>query len=94
MNVAVSRLAKWVIKRRGGELWIWAAPLSGRTLLIRTSTSLRERGVRFECVESDGVRLWFERELPIYDVRIGWTPVTGFDVAWPGTLSAIGGGGD
>ena len=92
MDVVVSRLAKWMIKRRGGELWVWGAPVGDRTLLIRTSTSLRDRGARFEYVEADGVRLWFERELPIYDVRIGWTPVTGFDVAWPGIVIAGGGG--
>jgi hypothetical protein len=47
--------------------------------------------IEFEAVETDGLRLWFERDFPINEVTIGWTPVTGFDVTWIGTAPSGGG---
>jgi hypothetical protein len=57
--------------------------------IIRTSTTPTNTNA-FHRLEQDGLILWFHRDLQIYDVRIGWTPVTGFDVTWPGTTSAGG----
>lgn len=54
---------------------------------IRTSTS--RRGDReFDKIDLDGVVVWFDRDLLIDDVRVGWTPLTGFDVTWPWTATA------
>ncbi len=93
MDVDVTGLAKWQIKRRGGQLWIWETPVGESGLgLIRTGSSA-PFGIEFEAVDISGLRLWFERDFPIEEVTIGWTPVTGFDVTWIGTMSPPSGGG-
>jgi len=73
-----------MIGRRGGELWVWSSPV-GEVAMIRTSTSARHDR-EFDRVKLAGVVIWFEQGVALDDVRIGWTPVTGFDVSWPGTL--------
>jgi hypothetical protein len=82
-----------MIGRRGGELWVWAAPLGGEAI-IRTSTSGRNDRT-FDPVRLDGVVVWLEHGMAVEDVTIGWTPLTGFDVVGPWTLKSEGqsGGG-
>jgi len=94
VDVSLTWFAKWQIKRRGGQLWIWETPVGASGMgLIRTGSSA-PFGIEFEDVETDGLRLWFERDFPIREkVTIGWTPVTGFDVTWIGTVGSPGGGG-
>jgi hypothetical protein len=57
----------------------------GGTAMIRTSTSGRSDRT-FDPVRLDGVVVWFEQDVAIDDVLIGWTPLTGFDVTSPGTI--------
>jgi hypothetical protein len=88
---SVSRVARWRIRRRGGQLWIWGAPVGDSAdELTRTSYS-RPDSVEFEYVDHDGLILWFQRGFPIDTLTIGWTPVTGIDVTWIGTVAAGGG---
>ena len=77
-----------MIAHRGGELWVWTSPMGQEATVLRTSTKARPDRV-FERVKRDGIVVWFERGTATDDVRIGWTPLTGFDVTWPGTLSVI-----
>jgi hypothetical protein len=80
-----------MIGRRGGELWVFTSPVGGEAM-IRTSTSGRNDRT-FNPVRLDGVVVWFEEDMALDDVTIGWTPLTGFDVVWPGTLKMEGAGG-
>ena len=64
-----------MIRRRGGELWVWAAPTGGGAM-IRTSTSGRNDRP-FDPFRLDSVVVWFEKDMAIDDVTIGWTPFTG-----------------
>ena len=73
-----------MIGRRGGELWVWTAPMGGAAM-IHASTSPRDDRA-FERVDLDGIAVWFEQDMAIDLVTIGWTPLTGFDVTWPGTI--------
>jgi hypothetical protein len=92
VKVSVSKTARWMIGRRGGELWVWAAPM-GDAAMIRTSTSGRNDRT-FDPVRLDGVVVWFEQYMAIDDVTIGWTPFTGFDVTHPETLRMPSGSAD
>ena len=94
VDVSISKLARWIVGRRGGELWVWVASV-GRDSIIRTSTSAHDDHP-FDRVELDGIVVWFEQGLALGDVNIGWTPMTGFDVTWPGTIvtRSSGEGGD
>lgn len=88
MNVSISRFARWLIRRRGGAVWVYGAPLGDREeVLIRTSTSGGDDR-EFEQINLDGIVVWLDRNLEIDDVRIGWTPLTGFDVTCPWTATA------
>jgi hypothetical protein len=69
VDVTVTRTARWMIGRRGGELWVWAAPLGGEAI-IRTSTSGRNDRT-FDPVRLDGVVVWFEQGMAVEDVTIG-----------------------
>ena len=92
MEVSVSRPAKWWIKWRGGQIYVWGAPVGDSgSALIRTSTRSRPRYVDFERVDYDGLVLWFDAGLHIDDATIGWTPFTGIDVTWPYTIQSLGG---
>jgi hypothetical protein len=92
VDVSLSRFAKWQIKRRGGQLWVWETPVGESGVgFIRTASSA-PFGLEFEAVETDGVRLWFEHAFPINVVTIGWTPITGFAVEGDGVLGAASGG--
>jgi hypothetical protein len=51
----------------------------------RTSTSGRNDRP-YDPVRLDGVVVWFEKDMAVDNVTIGWTPLTGFDVTWPGTI--------
>ena len=61
------------------------------TALIRTSTSRRGH-VPFDRVESDDVTVWLQEGFAMDNITIGWTPLGGFDVTWPGTIASLGGG--
>jgi hypothetical protein len=90
--VSATWLARWWIRRCGGELWVWGISVgSSGTALIRTSTSRHEH-VPFERVVCDDVTVWLQQGFAIDNIRIGWTPLTGFDVTWPGTIASLGGG--
>ena len=95
MDISLTWFAKGLIKRRGGQLWVWETPVGQCGLgLIRTASSAPSGiEIEFEAVVIDGLRLWFERDFPIREVTIGWTPETGFDVTWFGTMSPPNGGG-
>ena len=82
-----------MIGRRGGELWVWAASVSEGTSMIHTATSAQrahQKNRAFDPVELDGIVIWFDREIEIDEVRIWWTPFTGFDVTWPARLGSSG----
>lgn len=89
-EISVSTVARRRIHRHGGQLWVWGSPVGGDTM-IRTSTSAGPAGVEFDRIRVGDVLVWFDPDLGIDDVKIGWTPMTGFDVTWPGTTSAAGG---
>lgn len=76
-----------MIGRCGGELWVWTSPV-GEVAVIRTSTRAHHDRA-FDRVARNSVVLWFEEGMAVDDVKIGWTPFTGFDVTWPGTPTAF-----
>jgi hypothetical protein len=88
MNVRVSLFARWYVRRRGGELYVWVGSLPGKSGsgLLRSSTRHRPPDVKFERLELGVPTLWFEQGLVIDDVEIGWSPFTGIDITWPGTI--------
>jgi hypothetical protein len=91
MEVSLTWLAKWQIKRRGGQLWIWLAPVSGSgNALIRASTS-EPSGIEFEYIEQDRLFLWVSHDFPVSEFEVGWNPIIGFDVTWAGTPAGAGG---
>jgi hypothetical protein len=48
--------------------------------------------VPFDRVESDDVTVWLQEGFAMDNITIGWTPLGGFDVTWPGTIASLGGG--
>jgi hypothetical protein len=86
MDVRVSRLARWYLRRRGGQLYVWGSSIGGRsgTALLRTSTKHRPTDVDFEQLETDGLTLWFDKGLTIDNVELGFSPFAGgIEVTWP-----------
>jgi hypothetical protein len=66
---------------------VWCAPIGDNGgALIRTSTSAGPNGMSFERIEHKGLVVWIETDFPSDEIRVGWTPFTGLDVTWPGTM--------
>jgi hypothetical protein len=87
VGASLTWLARWQIKRRGGQLWVWETPVGESGIgLIRTANSA-PFGLDFAAVETNGLRLWFKRDFPLTEVTIGWTPITGFAVTGAGTFA-------
>ena len=89
MNVQITPTARWYIRRPGGTVYVWGTSVGGKSgsALVRTSTGSRPPGVQFDRIDLDGITVWFDRELVIDDVAIGWSPFSGgIDVTWPETI--------
>ena len=74
-----------MVTHRGGQLWVWTSAL-GAGAIVHASTKTHDDRA-FDRVEVGDIIIWFAEGMVIDDVMIGWTPVTGFDVTWPGTIS-------
>jgi len=85
VDVSLTRLAKWRIKRLGGEFWIWEALSSNPSWALIQMGSSPPLGMQFDGVETDGVRLWFARDFHIQKLEVRWMPISGFEVVWEGT---------
>jgi hypothetical protein len=86
MAVRVTRVARWYLRRRGGQLYVWASSIGGKSGagLLRTSTKRRPPAVEFERIEQDGLTLWFDTGLTIDNVELGFSPFAGgIEVTWP-----------
>ena len=93
MEARVSLLARWYLRRRGGQLYVWGSSIGGKsaTALLRTSTRHRPAGVEFVRLEQDGLTLWFDKGLIIDNVEIGFSPLAGgIEVTWPGVIPTLG----
>ena len=86
MDVRVTPFARWYLRRRGGQLYVWSSSIGGKSgsALLRTSTRRRPAGVEFQRLELNGLTLWFDASLAIDNVELGFSPFAGgIDVTWP-----------
>ena len=94
-KVSVTRLARWRIRREGGEVWVWMSPLGASPWgMIHASTRAARAPhiARCERVDLTGIVLWLPPEFPIREFTIEWMPFAGLLVDWAGRLD-VGGGG-
>jgi hypothetical protein len=92
VNVHITPTARWYIRRRGGTVYVWGKTVGGKSgsALVRTSTRSRPTGVQFDPIERDGITVWFDRELVIDDVAVGWSLFSGgIDVTYPDTIPTV-----
>jgi hypothetical protein len=90
MDVQVSPVVCWYIRRRGSQFYIWTKPFGGTSgaALLRHTIRRPPAGIEFSPFEHDGLTVWFERGFDLGRVEIRLS-IFGIDVSSTYTIAGV-----